>query len=140
MFRIEYISGAPKLARRAGRLAGKLRNLKPALTASRQFIGRGVIEGFEAGTDPEGRPWRKSKKRRGKTLVKRGRLAGSIDVKAGRDSLTQFSDLGYSYIHQLGGKAGVGRKTTTPKRRFLGFTDAMREHIRKRIHEYLSRP
>jgi len=130
-----------------------LHRLMPNPIKTREFLKR-VGEQLRTETDMnfqrgglEGEPkWPahkpatiQSKVRRGlkppyRKLVETGRLRQSITVKASRDSVSVGSNLIYARIHNLGGKAGRGHKTTIPQRQYL----KIMEKTRDRMHAILS--
>lgn len=125
------------------RLALRARDLTPVMTVVGQTIRTSVVKNFEAGGRPR---WPRTKSlsvylsrkiagkdvtstrgrrnllraQQGKqTLVDTARLMKSISVKAGRDSVAVGTNVIYGPIHQLGGKAGRGKKVTIPARPYL---------------------
>lgn len=102
---------------------------------------------FMDGLDPEGKKWEPSARawldgvddgRFGKTLVDSGELKKSIDHMTTDDGVLIGSNKKYARIHQLGGKAGRGRKVTIPARPYLGFNDADREDVEDILQEYMA--
>ncbi len=101
---------------------------------------------FDTATDPEGKAWipskktlktaasanggkgKKAKKKiakkdpHNKTLMKSGQLRNTLAVSATPFEVHVGSNLPYARIHQLGGKAGRGRKVTIPARPYLGIS------------------
>jgi phage gpG-like protein len=61
-----------------------------------------------------------------KALLDSGRLFKSVTFRADGQSVEVGSNLVYARIHQLGGKAGRGRKVTIAARPYLGFNAADR--------------
>lgn len=57
-----------------------------------------------------------------KTLQVTGHLAASIHSASGQDWALIGAGMPYARIHQLGGRAGRGRKVTIPARPYLPFT------------------
>jgi len=86
---------------------------------------------FVLGVDPEGKPWKPSKKlhktrgvddpkRRGqKTLVKGGYLRKIQYTIEGDSLIVGPPPLPYAAIHQFGGQAGRGLKVTIPARPYM---------------------
>ena len=72
-----------------------------------------------------------------KILVQRGNLKNSINFKAGRTTVAVGSNLKYARIHQLGGKAGRGRKVTIPARPYLGISEGDAQEIARLIERLL---
>lgn len=76
----------------------------------------------------------------GRILQRRGGgggLAGSIQTDAGLDYAMVGTNKRYAAIHQLGGKAGRGRKVEIPARPFLGVTEEDMHAIYEAIDEWL---
>ena len=65
-----------------------------------------------------------------KILRQSGDLARSISYAAHNDYVEIGSNWPYARIHQLGGKAGKGRRTHIPARPYLGITNEDRAEIR----------
>jgi len=109
------------------KLIGLTRNaqdLSPVFRSFGEYMIRSIGKNFREG----GRPgkWEESqrvKESGGKTLIKTRRLQNSITYKTDKTSLTLGSNVIYARIHQLGGQAGRGRKTTIPARPYLMFQD-----------------
>jgi phage virion morphogenesis protein len=53
------------------------------------------------------------------------------------DKLKERRNLKYARIHQLGGKAGRGRKTRLPARPYLGISEEDKEEVAGIIGDYL---
>jgi phage gpG-like protein len=85
------------------RLLGQLRDVLKA----------DALEGFQTSSDPDKIAWRPLKRRRGKPLVKTGRLRGSISAVIQGDAVSVFSGVPYAGFHQLG-------TSRIPARPFLG--------------------
>jgi len=49
------------------------------------------------------------------------------------DSVTVGASPVYALIHQMGGKAGRGRKVTIPARPYLGLSDNERELLKEKV-------
>lgn len=125
------------------RLALRSRDLTPVMTVVGQTIRTSVVKNFEEGGRPR---WPRTRSlsvylsrkiagkdvttRRGQaallkaqqgkqTLVDTARLMKSVTVKAGRSSVEIGTNVIYGPIHQLGGKAGRGKKVTIPARPYL---------------------
>lgn len=58
---------------------------------------------FATSASPDGVPWAPLKNRKGKPLVKTGRLSRSIKVRASGRGFTLYSTASYAAVHQLGG-------------------------------------
>lgn len=75
----------------------------------------------------------------GKTLQDTGRLRDSVTFES---FLTQGqvhvgSNVKYARIHQLGGKAGRGNKTTIPARPYLGIEEKDIEEARALLEDFI---
>lgn len=101
-------------------------------------IGRHLVAStlrrFERERAPDGSPWLKSARalaEGGRTLTDTGRLRGSIahTVTDGGRAVEVGSDVLYAAIHQLGGRAGRGRRVTLPARPYLGIDEDDRANI-----------
>jgi phage virion morphogenesis protein len=96
-------------------------------------------------TAPDGSRWpclaeatiaRKKKKGLGHqgTLMESGDLWSKLQpTNPTKDSVEISSPMAYMLVHQMGGKAGKGRKTTIPARPFIGVSrdeeDALRDFV-----------
>jgi len=58
---------------------------------------------FRTQKDPEGNPWKKGRKRSGRTLTQAGHLAGSISSHATASEAAWGANRIYAAIHQFGG-------------------------------------
>lgn len=122
---------------------------------------------FENERDPEGKPWaplswwtlfqrgggrrgwhknNRSRAKKGtmekiqsaKKLRASGRLFQSLTTQSSADSLSLGTNVLYARIHQLGGKAGRGRKVEIPARPFLGFSAADDAMIAAAVAEFFA--
>jgi len=139
----------------------RARNLRPAMKAIGERLLLTTEERFTAEEDPDGNPWQPLASRtilaslgkgnfhgkRGKVtsramrnakgrkiLTRSHQLRRSLTYRAGADFVEEGTNKIYGAIHQLGGKAGRGRKVEIPQRAYLGITDADRRagiHILK---------
>jgi len=66
-------------------------------------------------------------------------LAGSITKRSTKYAAIVGSNLPYARIHQLGGKAGRGRKVTIPARPYLKLIDSDLKIIKDMIADHLVR-
>ncbi len=73
----------------------------------------------------------------GKILQVEGQLATSITTYYDNESAIIGSNLAYAAIHQLGGQAGKGKKTTIPARPYLNLTDSEYKEIIEETKKYL---
>lgn len=90
---------------------------------------------FKEGVDPDGKKWKPSQrviKQGGQTLLKSvsGGLRDSVSYEATPQMVVVGSNKIYARIHQLGGKAGRGRKVTIPERPYLGINNEDRAEIK----------
>lgn len=134
------------------RLAAKVGNMKPLMTRIGALYERRVAENFQAEAAPDGTKWKplaettlmmglgkqKGFKKNGglsargkrylggkRILWEKGDLAESIHFQADNSSVTIGSSgsIPYAAIHQMGGKAGRGKKVTIPARPFLAMNE-----------------
>jgi phage virion morphogenesis protein len=123
--------------------ASKLADTKKLMTTIGAAMKNQTIARFRKSEGPDGEAWKPSaraKRENGKTLLNTGRLGG------GKDSLSMSvtpaevhvgSNVVYSRIHQLGGKAGRGHKVNIPARPYLGINEEDREEIADLIREHI---
>lgn len=131
-------------------LASRSASAKTVLMAEiGEALVSGTIDRFTKGEDPEGHTWEPSGRAWaegvddggfGKTLVDTARLRNSIDYAAAPDALAVGSNVVYARVHQLGGKAGRGRKVTIPARPYLGVSKADMEEVQSILAEFLAQP
>ena len=113
-------------------VAQKCEDMRPLMKNIAGIMADATEQNFEE----EGRPdkWQKLAKRTikqrtktkhypGKILQVEGRLALSVTTQYDNDSAVIGSNLDYARIHQLGGQAGKGLKTTIPARPYLVLTN-----------------
>ena len=84
----------------------KLADMTPAMRLIGNVVMGSVIENFEAGSSPEGQPWKQSKrvlKHGGQTLVDTGALKNSVGMEASANQVAIFESREYAAIHQEGG-------------------------------------
>lgn len=134
------------------RLAAKVGNMKPLMTRIGALYERRVQENFQYENAPDGTAWaplsevtmmmglgkKKGFKKNGglsargkryltgkKILWEKGDLSGSVHFQADGESVTigTSGSIPYAAIHQLGGKAGRGRKVTIPARPYLAMNE-----------------
>lgn len=119
MFEIKIESQAVMSA--LARLANGGRDMSPVM----HTISTEMFVQTEANFAADGRPkWlglkNPSERRRGGQILQdTGQLAASISSSSDATSATVGSNKVYAAIHQLGGKAGRGHKSTIPARPFL---------------------
>lgn len=95
-----------------------------------------VLQNFDVGGRPK---WMGLKYRQGTPLVDTENLMGSITSDYTNDTAVVGTNEPYAAIHQFGGKAGRGRKTTIPARPFLKLTPEDEADIMEDIQEYFQR-
>lgn len=110
-------------------LAGKARDLSPAMRSIARLLRNTTEDAFAKQASPFGGAWAPLKKstlkgRKGggvgaKILQDSGQLAASLTATADATSATLTAGKAYAAIHQLGGQAGRGKKTTIPPRPFM---------------------
>ena len=93
-----------------------------------------ALRRFERERAPDGRPWLKSARavaEGNRTLTDTGRLRRSIAhvVGDGGHMVEVGSSVVYAAIHQLGGRAGSGRRARIPARPYLGIDERDRDAI-----------
>ena len=114
---------------------------KALLTEVGEAMVSGTLQRFQDGVDPEGQPWEPSQRALadgGKTLVDSAALQNSIAALATASAVYVGSNLVYSRIHQDGGKAGRGLKTTIKKRAYLGLSAEDMKEVQGIVADYLS--
>ena len=76
----------PRMAaaqKRLKALAATIDDTDPILDAVGERLRKSTVSRFYSRTSPTGRPWKRSKKKKGKTLVRTGFLRDSITAKKG---------------------------------------------------------
>lgn len=107
----------------------------PALDAVGRVLKARIQQGFQTGTDPEGRPWAPLKSRQGQPLRDKGQLMGSIDYQVEGNSVVVGTNKSYAPVHQFGavieakrakvlrffvaGRPVFAKRVTIPKRPFM---------------------
>lgn len=159
--------GADDAALRDGfrHLMAAVSDMTPAMADIGLGLVLSTQQRFEAERDPAGRPWRprsittivmrlggerKTFTRKGdlrakalrelarKILHLRGHLKGDITYRASADAVEVGSPTKYARVHQLGGRAGRGRKVTIPPRPFLGIDAGDRTMIIGTLQRHLA--
>lgn len=129
-------------------LADRATNLQPVMAQIGERMMEDTKRRFETSTGPDGQRWqansaatlqalsdRLGKSYRTKSgalntkgaarlankkpLIDKGDLRRQFVLSVGNDSLTLSNTMAYAVIHQFGGQAGRGHKTTIPARPFL---------------------
>lgn len=134
--------------RRAVQALERLEDLGADATAVFRDIGEHLLlateERFDAERDSRGNPWAPlapatlRKKRHPKILTESGRMRGSIAYEAHRGSVELGTNVVYGAIHQLGGRAGRGRKVQIPARPFLGVSSTDDDAIIEITQDHLA--
>ena len=122
------------------RMVAVLTNPSAAMDRIGRYLVASTLRRFERERGPDGKSWLKSARalaEGGLTLTDSGRLRGSIAyvVTDGGRTVEVGSNVVYAAIHQLGGRAGRGRRATIPARPYLGID----EHDRTNILHIISR-
>jgi len=97
-------------------------NPQPLLAEIGEIVLSQGQDSFENQAAPDGTPWIPSQRveqHGGQTLVDKGQLLASLGMEVLPDSVMVGTNKVYAAIHQVGGKAGRGGKTTLPARPFL---------------------
>lgn len=136
----EVSAALDRMLQQATRMAPAFKNIGEELLQSTQ-------QRFRDQVDPDGRPWQRlaassvaAKAKRGhsdKILRQRGYLADTIRYQADEGGVRVGTNRIYGAIHQLGGKAGRGRKVTIPARPFLGISREDRDRIMEIVADHL---
>ena len=115
MIEIE-INNAQEVAIVLERLAQATTHRTPLMRSIAGTMESAVLQNFDVGGRPK---WLGLKYRQGTPLVDTENLMGSITSDYTNDTAVVGTNEPYAAIHQFGGKAGRGRKTTIPARPFL---------------------
>lgn len=109
-------------------LAGRMGDLTPVMQTIGEIIVEQTDTAFETGVAPDGTAWPASGRALatgGQTLIDTAVLRNSINVLATENQVEVGTNVLYAAIHQLGGKAGRGKKTIMPARPFLPDQDSL---------------
>lgn len=109
-------------------LAGRMDDLTPVMQTIGEIIVEQADTAFETGVAPDGTVWPASSRALatgGQTLIDTAVLRNSINVLATDNQVEVGTNVLYAAIHQLGGKAGRGKKTVIPSRPFLPDQDSL---------------
>jgi phage virion morphogenesis protein len=108
------------------RMIERSQRLRPLMADISEGLLHSTQDRFDAGIGPDGVAWAPSdmsRKKTQKTLVERGYLSGLLRPDFGDDFAgVSTAPLPYAPIHQWGGQAGRGRKTTIEARPYLGLS------------------
>jgi len=127
------------------RLLDRTANLKPVFDEIGSALLATTEQRFESESGPDGAPWAAHSTatllRRGSNARKlrdRGHLYQSLTYASGRLKAEVGTNRIYARIHQLGGKAGRGRKGTIPARPYLGVSAEDRRMIGEILTDHLA--
>lgn len=127
------------------RLLERSANLQPVFAEIGSALQATTEDRFEAETGPDGQAWAAHSPvtllKRGasaKKLRHRNHLYQSLSYAAGRLQAAVGTNRTYARIHQLGGKAGRGRKVTIPARPYLGVSTDDRRMIAEILTDHLA--
>ena len=135
MIEIE-INNAQEVAIVLERLARATAHRTPLMRSIAGTMESAVLQNFDVGGRPK---WLGLKYRQGTPLVDTENLMGSITSDYTNDTAVVGTNEPYAAIHQFGGKAGRGRKTTIPARPFLKLTPEDDADIMEDIQAYFQR-
>jgi phage virion morphogenesis protein len=135
MIEIE-INNAQEVAIVLERLAQATTHRTPLMRSIAGTMESAVLQNFDVGGRPK---WLGLKYRQGTPLVDTENLMGSITSAYTNDEAIVGTNEPYAAIHQFGGKAGRGRKTTIPARPFLKLTPEDELDIMEDIQAYFQR-
>ncbi|MDD2870088.1 phage virion morphogenesis protein [Neomegalonema sp.] len=121
-------------------------NLRPVFAEIGSALQASTEDRFENEEGPDGRAWRTHSPA---TLLRRGsgarklrdknHLYQSLNWRASRLEAAVGTNRVYARIHQLGGKAGRGRKVEIPARPYLGVDAEDREMIGEILNDHLTK-
>lgn len=135
------------LDRMLGDAARRMADRQLLLETAGEALVSSTKKRFEDGEDPNGKKWEPSGRAWregsedggfGKTLSDTGRLRDSIDAITISDGVMVGSNVAYARIHQLGGKAGRGRKVTIPARPYLGVSQEDSDEIEATVADFVA--
>lgn len=122
------------------------RDMSPVMFDFAEYMMNETMERFDREEAPDGTGWqelsdvtkalREKAGKSGKILQQDGILRNSIHPDYDQNSAglsVDGSNLEYAAIHNLGGKAGRGRKVTIPAREYLGFNEADIEYFKESV-------
>lgn len=135
MIEIE-INNAQEVAIVLERLSQATTHRTPLMRSIAGTMESAVLQNFDVGGRPK---WQGLKYRQGTPLVDTENLMGSITSDYTNDTAIVGTNEPYAAIHQFGGKAGRGRKTTIPARPFLKLTPEDESDIMEDIQAYFQR-
>lgn len=122
-------------------LSGRMDDLTPVMQTIGEIIVEQTDTAFETGVGPDGKAWPESGRALatgGQTLIDTAVLRNSINVLATANQVEVGTNVLYAAIHQLGGRAGRGKKTIMPARPFLPDQDSIDwVEVREALQDYL---
>ena len=130
-------------------MKSRLGSLQPANEIIGEIVHSSILRNFEEGGRPEGWPdlADSTKKQRekegswpGQILVRNGArngLMGAVSYDALPDAVVFIGNKEYSAIQHFGGKAGRGRKTTIPARKYMMVQDEDWDEIMDALNHYI---
>lgn len=141
---IEIVTNAHAFAAEMTEIAERFGSALPAMEIIGEIVTTSVQRNFEKGGRPAG--WQPlssatlAMKKGGSVLIGKGfggGLLGSIHAEPAANQVMIGTDKIYAAIHQFGGQAGRGLKTTIPARPFLLVQDEDWPEITESLGEYL---
>lgn len=114
--------------------------MTPAFRTLGRIFKTGAQLRFRKQQSPEGAAWKPSQRAlrdHGQTLRLTGRLRNSLTYVADHASVAIGTNVRYGAIHQLGGKAGRGRKVTIPARPYLGASEAEKQEAVEALNGFI---
>ena len=138
---------ADQLMKSLRRLQDGLKDKRPILETIGLDVAQWSRVRIESGKNrgPDGSVWAALKKSTVKNKVRkglghRGILQRYLDLTSSirasdptEDSVSVGSSLIYALIHQMGGKAGRGRKVTIPARPYLGVSEREKKLLEEKV-------
>lgn len=96
------VNGLKKFITNAHKIAGgtAMKELSRLLSVDARALATAT---FEQSQNPDGGAWKPLAIRKGKPLVKTGKLSRSIKVRVARKGFELYSNLAYAAVHQYGG-------------------------------------
>ena len=134
MIEIE-INNAQKIAYILNKLANAAQDRTPLMRSIAGTMESAVLQNFDVGGRPK---WLGLKYRQGTPLVDTENLMNSITSYYDNNVAEVGTNEPYAAIHQLGGKAGRGRKVDIPARPFLVLTPQDEDDILEDVQAYFS--
>lgn len=130
------VDKAEDIGRAMLRLQLHMRDMRPMLKEIGASLLTSTQRRFEDEQGPDGTPW-PSTQRGGHILRESGRLYQSLTYAVGAGQVEVGTNTVYARIHQLGGRAGRGRKVTIKPRPFLGLDTEDRREVMDIVNDYI---